>query len=510
MILGEMSPKASTAATLDDLFRRVGVRHPDAIALADPPNRESFTDGVPRTLSFAQADRAISMFAAKLRSFGLQTDSIVAIQLPNTVESIVAFLGVLRAGMIAAPMPLLWRHRDIVDALGQIGARAIVTCSRIGTVAHAETARQAAVDLFSIRQVCGFGVDLPDGVVPLDDVFGSGMGGSGADALVAHTRPGPAAAHVAAITFGLDAKGITPVARNHIELVAGGLEMFLETDTAADAPHLSTIPITSFAGIAVTALPWLLSGGPLHLHQGFDADTFAAQCSSLDAGAVILPAAAAGPVAEAGFLTIRRQAVVALWRGPERMSAAKPWEGRSALVDVASFGEFGLLAARRGGNRLPAAIPLGTADPSRRAAGAPTVIETSRSSAGTLALRGRMVPSATSGPGRAHALRLSTNAAGYVDTGWTCRVDARGLIVAAPPPGLTVIGGYPFHLNRVEEFVAGIDPDATIVALPDADLGQRFAGTAVDRAHLLAKLKVRGVNPLISGAFEPRGTPQAA
>ncbi|MGA9038342.1 MAG: AMP-binding protein, partial [Pseudolabrys sp.] len=102
MILGEPSRTDGTAATLDDLFRRAGVRHPYAIALVDPPNRESFTAGAPRTLSFAQADRAISVFAAKLRGFGLQTDSIVAIQLPNIVESIVAFLGALRAGMIAA------------------------------------------------------------------------------------------------------------------------------------------------------------------------------------------------------------------------------------------------------------------------------------------------------------------------------------------------------------------------------------------------------------------------
>jgi len=506
MILGGMSPKAGTAATLDDLFRRAGVRNPDAIALSDPPNRQSFTDDVPRTLSFAQADRAISTFAARLRSFGLQTDSIVAIQLPNTVESIIAFLGVMRAGMIAAPMPLLWRHRDIVAALGQIGAKAIVTCSRVGTAAYAETARQAAVELFSVRHVCGFGFDLPDGVVPLDDVFASELG----DAVLTHARPGSAALHVAAITFGLGAKGITPVARNHIELVAGGLEIFLETGTAADAPHVSTIPVASFAGIAVTVLPWLLSGGPLHLHHGFDAGTFAAQCSALDDGAVILPAAGVGPIAEAGLLTSRRQAVVALWRGPERMSAAKPWKGRSVLVDVASFAEIGLLAARRGGSGLPAAIPLGAADPSRRAPDAPTAIETSRGGAATLALRGRMVPSATPGPGRAHALRLSANAAGYVDTGWACRVDARGLIVTAPPPGVTVIGGYPFHLNWVEEFVAESDPNATIVALPDADLGQRFAGTAVDRAAVLAKLKVRGVNPLISRAFQARGAPEAA
>src|SRR6476469_5744874 len=107
MILGETPSAASTAATLDDLFRRAGVRHPDA--LADPPNRQNFTDGIPRALSFAQADRAISAIAARLRGLGLQTDSAVAIQLPNIVESIVAFLGVLRAGMIPLPLPLLWR-----------------------------------------------------------------------------------------------------------------------------------------------------------------------------------------------------------------------------------------------------------------------------------------------------------------------------------------------------------------------------------------------------------------
>src|SRR5215475_12263162 len=145
MILGEGFPPTGVAATLDDLFRRAGVRHPDEVALADPPNRDRFTDGAPRTLSFAQADRAISAFAARLRRLGLQTDSVVALHLPNTVESIVAFLGVLRAGMIAAPMPLLWRHAEIVAALGRVGAKAIVTCSRVGTSDHVKIAMQSAV-----------------------------------------------------------------------------------------------------------------------------------------------------------------------------------------------------------------------------------------------------------------------------------------------------------------------------------------------------------------------------
>lgn len=509
MILGEGSRTAGTAATLDDLFRRAGVRHPDAIALADPPNRAKFTDGAPRTLSFAQADRAIAAFAAKLRGLGLQTDTVVAIQLPNTVESVVAFLGVLRAGMIAAPVPLLWRRQDMVTALGHIGAKAIVTSSRIGATAHAEIATQTAVELFPIRHVCGFGPNLPDGIVPLDDVFAFGS----ADVSAPHTRPGPAAAHIAAITFGLDAGGCMPVARSHVELVAAGLETFLETGAALETSQLSTIPIGSFAGIALTVLPWLLSGGTLHLHHGFDPDAFAAQCGALGGGTVILPAAAITAISEVGLLTNPKQTIVALWRTPERLTTAKPWEGPSPLVDVTSFGEIGLIAARRGENRLPTPIPHGVVDSSRRAPAAPIVIETTRSDAGTLALRGRMVPAQSFPPAaeRGQALRVSPNA-GYVDTGFACSIDrhARTLIVTAPPPGIAAIGGYRFPLNDVDELVGQTDPDATIIALPDADLGQRFAGSAADRADLLAKLKARGVNPLISEAFQPRGRSEAA
>lgn len=128
--------------TLDELFRRAGMRDPQALALADPPDREKFTDGPPRRLTFGEADRAISVFAARLRRLGLQSDTVVAIQLANTVESVIALPGVLRAGMIAAPLPLC-RRQDIVAALGRIDAKAFVTAGRIDaeTPAVMSTAR---------------------------------------------------------------------------------------------------------------------------------------------------------------------------------------------------------------------------------------------------------------------------------------------------------------------------------------------------------------------------------
>jgi non-ribosomal peptide synthetase component E (peptide arylation enzyme) len=222
MIDGKSVRSGATAAMLDDLFRRAGVRHPDALALADPPNRDAFAWGTPRRLSFAQADRAISACAARLRGLGLQTDSLVAMHLPNTVESIVTFLGVLRAGMIAVPLPLLWRKAEIKSALGRLGAKAIVTCSRIGTAEQAEIAMQSAAELFSVRHVCGFGHGLPDGLVLLDDIFSS-------DGAVAVSPRIGRDTSVAAITFNVDAAGFVPVSRSHVDLVAGGLEIVRAT-----------------------------------------------------------------------------------------------------------------------------------------------------------------------------------------------------------------------------------------------------------------------------------------
>jgi acyl-CoA synthetase (AMP-forming)/AMP-acid ligase II len=224
MILGD----GGRGPTLDDLFRRAGVRHPHALALADAPDRERFTDGAPRALTFSQADRAISAFAAKLHSLGLHADTVVGLQLPNTVESVIALLGVLRAGMIAAPLPLLWRQRDLVDALDRAGAKIIVSSERIGGERHAELAMQVAAELFPIRYVCAFGTDA-DGVVPLDDVFDDAPG-----ELMPAPHLAQPGAHVAVLTFDTTTDGIRIVARNHAQLAASGAKLAAECGLSDD------------------------------------------------------------------------------------------------------------------------------------------------------------------------------------------------------------------------------------------------------------------------------------
>jgi hypothetical protein len=340
---GSDSGAADHRITLDHLFRRAGVRHPEALALADSPNREAFTAGPPRRLSYVEADRAISAFAARLIELGLATDTVVGLQLPNTVESVIALLGTLRAGMIAAPLPALWHRREIVAALGCVGAKAIVTASRIGAHGQADIAMQAAAELFPIRYVCGFGEPLPDGMVPLDDVFVAGPGG----AVVPPVRAGHAAAHVATVTFDVTRDGAAPVMRSHSELIATGEAIVREARMAADTAIISTIPLSSIAGIAVSLLPWLEAAGTLHLHHGFDAEAFSAQCGSLDAAAVVLPGPVVAPLHAAGLLRASIATTMALWRAPERLAAAPAWTGNGVLVDVLASGETAVDAARR-------------------------------------------------------------------------------------------------------------------------------------------------------------------
>ncbi len=81
---------------------------------------------------------------------------MVAIQLANTVDSVVALLGALRAGMIAAPLLLLWRQQEMIAALLRCAAKAIVTCARVGASAPADIAMPAPAEVFAIRHVCGF------------------------------------------------------------------------------------------------------------------------------------------------------------------------------------------------------------------------------------------------------------------------------------------------------------------------------------------------------------------
>ena len=113
----------------------------------------------------------ISAIAGRLRQMNLHADAVVGLQIANTVDGVLAYLAVLRAELIAMPLPLLWRRADAIGAVRRSGASALIVSGRIGATDHFDLAVNAAAEAFTVRQVCGFGDHPPDGAVALDDLY---------------------------------------------------------------------------------------------------------------------------------------------------------------------------------------------------------------------------------------------------------------------------------------------------------------------------------------------------
>ncbi|MCO5129374.1 MAG: AMP-binding protein [Xanthobacteraceae bacterium] len=484
----------TASPTLDGLFRRILARQPEALALIDPPDKTRVTGEPPLRLTFAQADRAIAALAAHFIAAGLPPHAIIAVQLPNTVEHALTILAAHRAGLVVALMPQLWRHADLAVALNRIGARAVVGCARIDGVSHGDLIMNAAAEAFSVRHVFGFGSDLPAGMMPLDDL----VTGDGAAA-----APPPLDARAAAlVSFDVAGDGLIAVPRTHLNLISGGLAIFLESGMAPGGTLLTAQCMGSFAGLAATLACWLLSGGTLALHHPFDGEVLEQQLVELKCDTLVCPAALAMRL---GGNEGTPRNVIALWRTPEQVASSPVWpHGQTRLTDVYVFGEAGLFSARRAADGAPAAIMPGPFGAPRDDAQSPVAGEALLTEAGTLALRGSMVPlAAYAPPGR------SAPPADHVDTGYAARLDrATGAVcITAPPPGIMAVGGYRFRADDLLAWARRLGDGAMLTALPDRLSGHRLAGRADDNAGARAALAGLGLNPLMVEAFRDRDGP---
>jgi hypothetical protein len=494
--------QTQASPTLDGLFRRILARQPNALALLDPLNKPRLTGQPRKRLTFAEADRAISALAAHFIEAGLPANSVIAIQLPNTIEFALTMIAAHRAGLVVALLPLLWRQAELTVALNRTGARAIVTTGKIDGIDHADLAMNAAAEAFSIRHVCGFGENLPEGMASLDLAMASPSA-----ATRAISQDGRRAA---VISFDVTVDGFRAVPRTHLHLIAGGLAVFLESGVPQGATLMSAFAPSSFAGLTTSLLIWLLSGGSLALHHPFDGDLLEQQISHDFCDTLIAPAPLALRLAENDLPSrlpgLRR--VIGLWRAPEQVASSAAWSVRDVtLTDVYLFGEAGLFGARRDADGAPALILPGPHGAPRSVPGTSIAGETLLTPRGTLALRGPMVAVAAYAPAPPPSTSLvSQPACDFVDTDYAARLDRStgAICITGPPSGIVAVGGYRFLSQDLQEWARRLGQGALLTALPDRLCGYRLAGRAQDNARGREALAELGLNPLMVEAFRDR------
>ena len=493
----------SASPTLDTLFKRVLSRQPDALALVDPANKRHVTGEAPRRLTYAQADRIISSLAAHFIESGLPANSVIAIQMPNTVEFALTVLAAYRAGLIVAVLPLLWRQAELTMALNRTAARAIVTSGRVDGILYSDLAMNAAAEAFSIRHVCGFGTDLPEGMFSLDHAITRES--TTARAVIEDGRK------AALITFDVTADGFRPVPRAHLSLIAGGLAISLESDVPQGATVMSAFAPMSFAGLASSLVVWLLSGGTLVLHHPFDEEVLEQDINDNRCDTLITPAQLALRLDEldlsARMPSLRN--VIGLWRSPEQVASSANWGSHQAsLTDVYLFGEAGLFGARRNAaDGSPARIKPGPHGAPRELPGSSIAGDILLTPRGTLGLRGPMIPVAAYAPAPPPSDSLiPAPPRDFVDTDFAARFDrtAGAINITAPPSGIMAVGGYRFLAQDLQEWSRRLGQGALLTALPDRLSGHRLAGRAHDNGRARDALAELGLNPLMVEAFRDR------
>ena len=479
--------------TLDGVLELNARRNPEGRALAG--------EGLPFAGSWRDVDEAASALAAIFASWRLGEDAVVGVQLGSSWQGALVCLGLWRAGLVPAMLPLGWRRFETARALLSVGASAMVTMTHAAGAPLAEIACEVAWGLEGVRFIGCFGDAAPDGVTPLDaalsdpDVIWEGR-----------ERPEDAADHVAVITF--EAGGV-PVPRSHNELVAAALTPLLAARLSEEAALVSTLDLAGLPGLGTGLAPWLTTGATVLFHQASDGPALAAVVHEVEATHLTLPGRAADRlIAECGLDAGRLQAVTAVWRAPDGRGPAKPLGVEGAtVVDAVAIGELGLLAGARTNEALHAPLPLGASGPD----GLAPLIDLRVLPDGRLFIRGPACPQAAF-PGDPGAPTPPFGADGYLDTGLTGIADrvVGRVLPGGRRRGVAQIGGLAVSLGDAEMAARVASLPAKLATQEDALFGTRFVLGAGEDGAAADAIVAAGFSPALLPASAVRGRARGA
>jgi acyl-CoA synthetase (AMP-forming)/AMP-acid ligase II len=249
--------------TLIDYFKENAAKTPDAVCLADPPNKEALVGVKPEKLTFRELDRAADAAAEAFIAKGIRKDDIIMVQLPNCWELAMLYLAISRAGALISPMPMQWRQTEIEYIAGLTEARAFITVEEFSSFKHREMVEKLQTKQPSIKNI----ITLTE----LRDMAKGSVTG------ILDTIPVDANdAFTLCWSSGTEAepKGC-PLSHNNW-LFQGSIQY----EVAPIRPGCNLItagPLVNMASIGTVFVPWLMTGGKFCLHHPFDGPTFITQ-----------------------------------------------------------------------------------------------------------------------------------------------------------------------------------------------------------------------------------------
>ena len=256
--------------TIYDLYSEAAKR-PDHLALIDPANRATITDGLPKRLNFRELSQHIDALSIAFFDGGIRENDIVVVQLPNIIELPITYLALARLGAIVSPVPVQYGPHELKLAIDKLAPAAYVTLSNL-------KGKNLSVDhgllFMDSCLVFSFGDQIANGNLPL-----ALSTQKSSKHWQTYIDEHPASANdIFTICWTSGTTGSPKgVPRSHNHWLISGISSL----DAANLTHrdvlLSPFPIVNMAGLGGFLFPWLLSGGTLVMHHPLDLNVFLQQ-----------------------------------------------------------------------------------------------------------------------------------------------------------------------------------------------------------------------------------------
>jgi mycobactin salicyl-AMP ligase len=362
--------------TMDALVETAVRARPSRRSFADAPDMGTWSDQTPKLTNAGEFGTMVQTFARQIMTLGLKQGDAVLVAMPNTVDGVVALLGLMAAGLVPCPVSVVASAIEIQHAAEILGAKAIITTNRYAHLSPSLAAREAASKFYGVRFVCAFGLNAPEGVVSLE--------GWKPEELWQDELPANAPTDIALITLDTTGETIVPHARTHAQLISDALALSAISGLTGRGAIIATFAPVSAAGFVSTVASPLISGTTVSLHGPFDAEVLRQQLAITPEAIVVLPAVAEAAIRH-GVGDALKDAIVVT----RDLETTRPKNISGRVTELVSLGEVALWSLLRDNSRpkqrLPRfyAHPVGTALPRTMAQ-----IEATISARGRLALQG--------------------------------------------------------------------------------------------------------------------------
>lgn len=258
--------------TVDSLFRAAVAARGGAEALIDAPNRPDLIGSPSRRLTFSETDRAVDALAHVLAGLGVGRGDVVATQLPNVIEGVIAFLACARMGAILSPVATAYRAHELRQILPTVSPRVYLTTGLFHGCDHAAMLRDLKREGVTDAEIISLGEAAPEGVLSLSALMDAAPGQP-------YATPADLDASEALTlcwTSGTEAvpKGVP---RHHDHWVVNGEALVEAAGLQSGDAILNPFPLINIASIGGMVMPWLVCQGRLIQHQPFDLPIFLAQ-----------------------------------------------------------------------------------------------------------------------------------------------------------------------------------------------------------------------------------------